>query len=108
MHFHHRIDDRRWSTRITDAPASHGERLRKAVQKNRSIRHSREARDTRVRSIEGELRIDFIREHQQIFFDAERRDLFELFARALPRATSKSSKRAIAWNALSPGRQSVS
>jgi hypothetical protein len=80
MHLHHRFDERRRAAGVADAPAGHRERLGKTVQKNRAFLHAGQARDADVFAFKREFGINFVAEDEQIFFDGELRDGFELRA----------------------------
>ena len=80
MHFHHRLDERRRAARIADAPAGHGEGLGKSVQKNGALLHAGNAGDARVHTFKRQLGINFVAQHDQIFFDGELRDGLDLRA----------------------------
>ena len=80
MHLHHRFDERRRAARVADAPAGHGKRLGKSVQENRALLHAGQARDARVNALERQLGINFVAQHDQIFFHRELRDGFDLRA----------------------------
>ena len=84
MHLHHRLDERRRAAGVTDAPAGHRERLGKSVQENRAFLHAGQTGDARVNALERQLGINFVAQHDQIFFHRELRDGLEL--RAVARA----------------------
>jgi len=84
VHLHHRLNERRRAARVTDAPAGHRERLGKSVQENRAFLHAGNARDARVHALKRQLGINFVAQHDEIFFHRELRDGFDL--RAVARA----------------------
>src|SRR5690625_624797 len=79
MDLHHRLNQFRRSTSITDPEASHCKRFRKAVQEKRRILHSRQARDTRMFSLKSQFRINFVADDQKIFLSRKTRDSLKLF-----------------------------
>ena len=82
VHLHHGVDQRCRTAGIADAPAGHREGLRKAVEEDRPLRHARQARDARMRALEGELRVNLIGQHEQVLLAAERGDFLQLLPRA--------------------------
>ena len=90
VHIHHGFDQSRRAARITNAPAGHRKRLRKAVEKDRALFHARKGGDADVLAVERQFGINLIAQDQQIFFDGELRDGFKL--RAIARAASRIAR----------------
>ena len=79
---HHRVDQRRRSAGVADAPPGHRESLREAVQENRPLRHPRQAGDAGVGAVERKLRVDLVGQDEQVLLAAEIGDLLQLLAAA--------------------------
>ncbi len=82
VHLHHGIGQRGRSACIADAEARHGKGLGEPVQEDGSFAHPWKRGDGDVFCVVvGELRVDFVGQDDEVVFDAERGDAFELFAR---------------------------
>ena len=82
VHLHHGIDQRRRSAGVANAPARHGKRLGKAMEKNRALLHARQAGNAGVGAIESELGVNLVGQNQQVFLPAELSDLDQLLPAA--------------------------
>ena len=100
MHLHHGIDQLGRTAGVADAPARHGERLGKAVQKDRALRHARQRGDAGVFAVEGEFRIDLVAQHQQVLLPRKRGDFCQL---VLGTGAARRIARQVEHQNLGPG-----
>lgn len=81
VHLHHGIGQRCRSACVADAEARHREGFGEPVQEDGSFAHPWQGGDGDVFCVVvSELRVDFVGQDDEVVFDAERGDAFELFA----------------------------
>ena len=73
VNLHHRVDD-------LPRPAGVTHRLRKTVQENRPLPHSRQRRDRNMFAFIQQFGVDFVGQYDQVVFNRNLGDLFQIFA----------------------------